>query len=156
MRPKPIQIAIFATLAFLGIKLFSKTGAANKLQFFVSKVAVRFSGITPILDIILGVQNPTNETLRIGSIIGDLYINGDFAANVSGFQLTDIKGLGVSYFPISARLSVSGVVSQVLSIINSISSGGGIQSLINQTISFKGYVNAEGLTIPLNFQYKIV
>lgn len=153
---KPAKILLFAGLAFLGIKYFGKSSAASKLQFFVSKVSIRFAGITPVLDIILGIQNPTGSALRIGSIIGDLYINGNLAAQISGFQLTDIKALGVTYFPISARLSVSGVAFQIIDIIKNISSGAGLNSLLNQTLGFKGYVNAEGLTIPLNFNYKVV
>ncbi len=152
---KPGSIVIASVLAYLGITALRKKGTADKLQFYVHKVAVRFSGLTPILDIILGVQNPTGEALRIGSIVGDLYINGSYVAAIAGYTMTDIKALSASYFPISARLSVFGVVSQAMDIVKAITAGG-ISSLVNQVLAFKGFVNAEGLTIPLDFSYKVL
>lgn len=152
---KGAKILLVGLAAFVGYKLFSKKGAAESLQFFVSKVAVRFSGITPIIDVTLGIHNPTNETLNVGSIAGELYINNNFAANIYGYQAVTIKSLGVSYFPISARLSLSGVASEIMDIINAITSGG-FASLINQTLTFKGKVYAEGITFPLNFNYKVL
>lgn len=153
---KPAKLLLFGAIGFLAYSFIAKKNAASRLQFYVSKVALRFSGITPILDIILAVQNPTQQNLKVGSILGELYINGNYAANISGFQLTDIKSFGVSYFPISARLSISGVVSQIIDIINGLSSGAGIQSLANQVLTFKGTVNAEGVSVPLNFNYKVL
>ena len=152
---KPAQLIIFGALAFFGIKAFSKASAAGKLQFFVSKVALRFSGLTPILDFILGIQNPTNETLRVGSIVGQLFINGDFCANISGYQLTDVKNYATSYFPISARLSTSGLITQVVQIVEGVIDNG-VNSLANQVLTFRGTVNAEGVSVPLNFNYKVL
>lgn len=152
---KPANILLLSVLAYFGVKAIAKKGAADKLQYFVQKVSVRISGFTPILDIVLGIQNPTNEALRIGSIVGDLSINGHYVAAISGYQLTDIKARSVSFFPISARLSLSGVVSQVADIVNAVSSGS-TQSLFNQALGFRGYVNAEGVTFPLNFEYKVL
>lgn len=152
---KPTSIILLSIAAFFGIKMFAKTGAAQRLQFFVQKVNLRFQDFTPIVDIILGIQNPSGESLRIGSIVGELYINGNYAANISGFQLTDIKGLGTSFFPISARLSVSGVVNQIVDLVNGVA-GDGLTALANQNLLFKGFVNAEGFTTPLNFTYKVL
>jgi hypothetical protein len=153
---KPASVLIYGLLAYFGFKAINKASAAKKLQFFVSKVSIRFSGITPILDVVLGINNPTGETLRIGGIAGDLSINGAYVGAIFGYQITDVKSLATSYYPISARLSLSGVVTQAAEIIEAIINGDGINALFNQTIGFKGNVNAEGFTIPLNFSYKVL
>lgn len=155
MKSSTTNILFFSFLGYFGYKMLAKSGAAKALQFFVQKVSLRFSGITPVIDFVIGIQNPTNETLRIGSIVGELYINGNYAANISGFQLTTIQPVGVSYFPISARLSLSGVAMQIVDIVNGVSSDG-ISALANQTLRFKGTVYAEGVNIPLDFQYKVL
>lgn len=153
---KKSSVLLIGILAYFGIKAFAKKSAAEKLQFFVSKVSVRLSGITPIVDIILSIQNPTSETLRVGSIYGQLYLNGNYVANINGTQLTDVKGFGVSSFPISARLSVTGVISEIVDIIQALINNPSLSALSNQTLGFKGYVGAEGLTVPLNFTYKVL
>ena len=104
--------------AFIGYQFINKANAAKRLNYFVQKVSLRFSGLTPIIDIVVGIQNPTNSTIKVGSILGELYINDNFVGTVSGFQLTSIKGLATTYFPISARLSTGGLVSEILSIID--------------------------------------
>lgn len=103
----------------------------------------------------LGIQNPTGESLNVGSIVGDLSINGNYAANISGFQLTTIKAMSATLYPLAARLSVSGLFGEVQDIINAISQGN-VNALLNQTISFKGHVYAEGVTLPLSFSYKVL
>lgn len=129
--------------------------AADKLNYFVQKVTVTFSGFTPIVNVILAIQNPTGESLNIGSIVGDLYINDNYAANISGFQMTTIKPSTVTLFPLAARLSLSGLYGEVKDIINALSTGN-VNVLINQTLKFKGRVYAEGVSIPLSFSYKVL
>lgn len=152
---KPASLLVFAFLGYFGIKTFAKSGAAKNLQFFVQKVSLSFSGITPILNVMFGIQNPSSENLRIGSIVGSLYINGNYAANISGYQLTDIRGFATTYFPVSARLSLYGVVQEVKSIVDAISSGS-LNALLNQQLRFKGVVNAEGFNVPLDFTYNVL
>jgi hypothetical protein len=149
------KILIVGAAAYLGIKLLSKKSAAEKLSYYVNKVSLRFSNWTPVLDVVIGVQNPTNTSINLGSILGDLYINNNYVANIAGYQLVPIAARSNTLYPISARLSVAGLIGEGKDIVNAISTGQ-YGAIINQTLKFKGYVNAEGLTMPLEFSYKVL
>lgn len=152
MNATPIVLGLGA---YLAIKLFAKKAAADKLSYFVQKVSLRFSGITPVLEIIIGVQNPTNTTINLGSIAGDLYINDNYVANIFSYQLVPIAARSATLYPISARLSLSGLIGEGKDIVEAISTGQ-YNTLLNQSLKFKGYVNAEGVTMPLQFSYKVL
>lgn len=149
------NILLVGALAYFGINFLQKGRAAQMLSFIVQRVSFRFSGIVPVIDIVVGIQNPTGQNLNVGSIAGELYLNNAFIANISGFQLTRIKANSVAYFPISARLSISGLIGEGVDIVKAIQQGG-FSQIFNQTIMFKGVVNAEGVSLPLNFQYKVL
>ena len=152
MNTKPLLIGLGL---FVGYRFISKKLAADKLNYFVQKVNIRFSGFTPIIDVILAIQNPTGTSINIGSIVGDLYINSNYVANISGFQLTQIKPAAATLFPLSARLSISGLYGEAKDIINAITTGN-TNVLMQQTLKFKGNVYAEGVTMPLEFSYKVL
>lgn len=152
MNVNPLLIGLFA---WAGIKLIGKKNAAERLQYFVQKVSFRLDGLTPVIDIICAVQNPTGETLTLGSIVGDVYIDSVIVAGVTSYQLTRIKGMSITYLPISARLSISGVISEAGALIDAIKSGG-TSAIINKNVRFKGTVNAEGISLPLDFTYKVL
>lgn len=152
MKPKYLLLGV---AAYLGVKLFAKKNAASHLNYYVQKVSIRFSGYTPILDVILAIQNPTGTALSVGSIVGDLFINDNYVANISGFQLTQIKPMAATLFPLSARLSISGLIGEAKDIINALMVGN-TNVLLNQTLKFNGNVYAEGVTMPLKFSYKVL
>lgn len=152
MKPKFLLLGL---AAFVGFKFFAKKVAAEKLNYFVQKVSIRFSGFTPILDIIIGMQNPTGTTLNVGSIVGELYVNDTYIANVSGFQITQIAPMGTTLFPLSARLSVAGLIGEGKEIVDAILTGN-TNALFNQVLRFNGNVYAEGVTMPLKFSYKVL
>lgn len=152
LKPKYLLIGL---AAYLGAKVFAKKNAAERLNYFVQKVSLRFSGFTPILDVVLAIQNPTGTTLNVGSIVGDLYINDNYVANISGYQLTQIKPMGATLFPLSARLSIAGVIGEAKDIIDALMIGN-TNVLLSQTLRFNGNVYAEGLTMPLKFTYKVL
>lgn len=141
--------------AFVGITYFRKSQAADRLNYFVQRVDLHFEGLTPILNIKIGVQNPTGTLLTVSSIIGDLKFNGEFVAQIYSYQRTPIAPYGVSTLPLSARLSLTGLYGSVKNIITAIQTGG-FNALLNQVIGFKGVINAEGVNIPMAFEYKVL
>lgn len=149
------KVVLIGIASFLGATMFLKILAAKRLNYFVQKVSFRFEGINPVMSIILGVQNPTRETITVGSIFGNLYINNNFVGTVYGFVPTTISGLSLTSFPISARLSLTGLLGEVKDIVTLITNGT-FSAILNQVVSFKGSVNAEGLNMPLNFDYKVL
>lgn len=160
VEPKQLSIVkakylLVGLATYVGIRFFSKKIAAEKLNYFVQKVSLRFSGFTPILDVVLAIQNPTGTVLNVGSIVGELFVNDNYIANISGYQLTQIKPMGATLFPLSARLSISGLIGEAKDIVDAISTGN-TNILLNQSLRFNGNVYAEGVTMPLKFTYKVL
>ena len=146
---------LIGAAAFVGFTFLQKSQAANRLNFFVQKVNLRFEGLTPVMEILLGVQNPTNQVLYVRSILGDMYIDGSYVANVYGWQQVAIQPYRVTSLPIAARLSLTGLAGQVKDIVTQILQGT-FSAILNKTVSFKGHVTAEGVSIPLVFDYKVL
>jgi LEA14-like dessication related protein len=149
------KVIVLGVLGYFGYKVFAKKNALDQLRFFVHKVSLRFSILTPVLDIVIQIQNPTAEPITVNSIVGDLFINDHYVANISSYQLTKINGVSATYFPVSARLSIGGIINEGADIVKAITSGG-INSIINSKIRFKGYVYAERLRAPLDITYKVL
>jgi LEA14-like dessication related protein len=141
--------------AWMGVTYFQKSQAAARLNYIVQRVNIRFEGITPILEILIGIQNPTSQTLTVSSIIGDLRLNGNYMAQIYGYSRTVIQPHSVSPLAITARLSLTGLYGEVKDIISAITNGN-FNALLNQVVSFKGVINAEGVNIPMAFDYKVL
>ncbi len=152
-----IKTVVYVGLAWVGYKFFNKMMAAKRLSFSVRGISVHFSGITPYMDVKIGVANPSNETLHVGSIVGDMYMNGNYVSSISAYGLTEIKGLGESVVPVTAKLSLTGVAAEIQDIVKGIIDKQPLQTILSKTeLKFKGYINAEGTTIPMDFSYKIL
>lgn len=147
MRLKPAQILLpVAGLLVVGLLLQKK--AAGALNYFINKVAIAFEGITPVLRLDIVIQNPSNEGFVVRSITGDITSNGSVIGNASMFQTITISPNSQTLMPVFVRLSPLAVVSDLVSLITK---GSGIP----QTITFKGYVNANEIVSDINMTYKI-
>lgn len=123
---------------------------ATRLNFFIAKLVPRFQGLTPVLDIYVGIMNPTGGTFSINSIAGDVYANNDFIGNLSSFTLTTIKPNSQTVFIATLRMSLIGIVSEVW---NAVSAG---LSTVTFTLKFQGTVNVNGVPVPAVMSYKII
>lgn len=145
MNVKPLLIAGGAYYLYT---LIAKGGAAASLNYRVVKVSISFDGLTPILQLTIGVQNPTNQSFTIRSIVGDITSNDNYLANVSSFTASYIVPNAESLLQINARVSVLGLASDVYDTITG-------NSDIRQNIKFAGSVNVDGVVIPLKLNYAI-
>lgn len=123
---------------------------ATRLNFFIAKLVPRFQGLTPVLDIYIGVQNPTGGTFEINSITGNVYVDENFLGNLSSFTLIQIKPNAQTVFVATLRLSLIGVVQEVW---NAIQTG---LSTVSFTLKFNGTVNVNGVPVPAILSYKII
>ena len=144
---KPSNILIPAAL-FIGWLVYSKSKAINTLTFVVYGVGLKWSNITPILKVDLMVQNVSNETFNISSIVGSLYSNNIYVGNVTSFTPVNVLPASQIIVPIEIRLSLSGIVSDLVSLIT-------LGSGISQNLLLNGYINASGIVAPLNITYKV-
>lgn len=147
MKLNPLIIAPIAYLLFKG---GSSVYNASRLNFFVAKLVPRFQGLTPVIDIYIGVQNPTRGTFRIESFTGNVYANTTLLGNMSSFTLTNVGSNSQTYFIATLRLSLVGVVQEIFNKIQ-----GGVSS-INYTMKIDGTINVNGFPVPVLLSYKII
>lgn len=135
-----------AGLLVIGLLLQKKAAAA--LHYFIKGVAISFEGITPVLRIDVMVQNPSNQSFTVRSIVGSLFADGSKIGDASLFQTVTIAPNSQSVLPVQVRLSPLAIVSDLVSLIMK---GSGIP----KTIVFNGYVNANEMVTDVNMTYSI-
>lgn len=131
----------------LAFYFFNQSRTLGYLNYYIQGVDLGFTGITPVLRINLGIQNPSNDSFQVKSIVGNLYANNSLIGNVSAFGTLNIPAASSVVYPLYIRMSLMGVVSDIVKIFE----GGGI----TQQIEFDGAVNVNNITAPLTFKYSI-
>lgn len=131
----------------LALYFFNKSRSAGFLNFYLKNAELKFSGITPILTLGLAIQNPSNSSFTIKSVVGNLYSNSYLIGNVSAYGEKIVAPASEQIYPLEVRLSLIGVVSDLVKVFT----GGGIA----QQVEFDGAINVDNLTQPLDFKYTI-
>jgi LEA14-like dessication related protein len=107
-------------------------------------------GITPVLDIYIGVQNPTGGTFTVQSVAGKVTANDEYLGDLSSFSLTTVKPNSQTIFISTLRLSLVALAQEVY---NAISEG---LSTVTFTLKFNGTVNVNGVPVPVSLGYRII
>mgnify|MGYP001608090947 FL=1 len=103
-----------------------------------------------MLDIYIGVQNPTGGTFTVQSAVGKVYANENYLGDLSSFTLTTVKPNQQTFFVASLRMSLIGLAQEVY---NAISQG---LSTVSFNLKFNGTVNVNGVPVPIALGYKII
>lgn len=133
-----------AAVALMATK---KATDAIRLKFSFAGVAVKWEGITPILNLKFGIANVTTSEYIVQALTGDVYLNNKLIGMISTFDPITIKPLGVSYTTVNLRLSLTGVVEQIKSILNKEISG---------VVAFKGAVTVAGVSLPVSVEQNLI
>lgn len=129
--------------------LYTQKKAIGLLSYYIKSVdGVSFSGFTPYLDITLAIQNPSNTSFTVKDIIANLTVNGNNVGSISSFVPLEIPEASEVPYPLQIRLNLIGLTQDLITLIQQ-QSGNAI------TINLQGYVNASGITAPINLPYKI-
>ena len=131
-------IAGAAALFFAGRGLLR-----GNLQYRLQGLKVRGSVLQPVIEIAIVIQNPTNQSAKLRSITGEVYIDDKFIANLSFFGETVIKPLAETTVLIQARPSFTGAFETVKDILTR---EGGQKSIA----LVKGSSNVDGITYPFS------
>jgi LEA14-like dessication related protein len=127
---------------------FAEKKAITLLNYYVQGVAVDFDGLTPIMKINIGIQNPSNQNFTVRDFIGNLTANGQNIGTMSAFTPLEIPAASQAFYPVLIRMNAIGIVEDIISLIQS-------QTGISQTVVLDGYVNANGIVAPVHLSYKI-
>lgn len=119
------------------------------MNYFIAGISAKWQGTAPVIELKLGIQNPTDHVFNLKSIVGNLYSGNNFIGNVSSYADVTIKGRSQAVVPVDIRISLIGVA---IDLYNLLVNGNGRE----HTISFSGYVNGNGVTVPLEVSYKVI
>jgi hypothetical protein len=115
-----------------------------------TNVKVLFRGLSfggglrrPTVTLRFGVQNPTDQTANVRSIVGQVDANGRTVADVSGFQGIAVGPNTESILSVQAQPAAVGIVQTVADFLRQKERG-------PVKITFTGTANVDGLNIPLN------
>lgn len=123
--------------------VLSKAHTGQNLQF--QPLAANWDG--GALQVQIGVLNPTNDSLQLNSIAGQLYVNGTAVGTVSNFVPTTIQPNQQT--PITLRY-VPSIFGAVTAILNQITNGGGL------LVAFNGSANVNSIVLPVNLNFQAI
>jgi hypothetical protein len=130
-----IIVAGIAALYFLG------KSRLMKLKIIFRGFKITGGILRPKFNLKFGLQNPTNETANLNSIVGEVIANGKTIANVSTFDQLTIQANRETELNIIAEPIGISIAKTVIDFIKS------RNKLI---VEFKGSANVDNIVYPLN------
>jgi len=124
------------------IYLLSKLRFGQKANFMLRSLRPGGTLLAPTINVEMAVQNPTNQTITIKSITGDLSVNDKYLANVSAFGDQKVLPNQESILRLTARPSATGVFQSIREILT--------QPVGSIAASFQGTANVDGLVVPIS------
>lgn len=139
---------LFGGAAVLLYSLFAKATAGRNLVFYPKGIhSIDFENGSPVLNVKLGVGNTTNHNFSIYSIAGDVYTNNTYIGYISNFSTVNIPARSESLIPIKIKLSLIGIVSQLVD--------GLTQGTWTQKIELDMKANVDNLVVPVVIKYQV-
>lgn len=146
-RITPGQTIAIAAVVFLGYSLIRKSSALMNLVFHPQSIKnLRFEGATPILTMGLAVQNTSNQSFTLQSLAGEIYVNSYLVGNISTFVPQNINPNSETVLYIDARMSLLGIVNDIITAISN--------HTFAQTIVLEANANIDNLQAPIKLNYK--
>lgn len=134
--------------ALVAYNAFAKGSALQTLNFYPKSISsIKFDGVTPVMRFGLAIQNTSNQRMVLRSFAGNLYANGLLIANVSSYNLTPVAPNAETVLMITARLSLLGIVQDIIQAFN----GNGLK----QEIELDARANIDRYNIPIKIKYSV-
>lgn len=128
--------------------LWNLSRAAGNLTFFPGSITgLSLSGTSPVITCELIVQNTSNVSFTINSMVASVYADDTLIGNISNFTPVAINGNSQGTIPLTLELLSISIVNDIIGIIT-----GGVGK---QVITVRGTVNANGIQSGFSLQYKM-
>jgi LEA14-like dessication related protein len=145
----PIVTAVVVFAGLFVVSRFVAGKAVSRFSFALSKIDVSYAGLVPILTLSILVRNPTPTTVRVNRIEGDIYVNGEYVAQVSNYKGISIAAQGETIYPIDVELLVNAIVRELMDVLR-----GALSKPIY--IRFDGTAVIEDISIPIDVTHKLL
>jgi hypothetical protein len=141
---------IFPFLIIGGLAAWFFISARNlsqNIKFVIRRISFGGTFLQPKIFITLAAQNPTNAGATVKSIVASINYKGNTFADVSSFQVQNIRPQSENMIVLTAQPSAIGIFSTVRNIIQD-------KKFVND-IAIVGTANIDGVNVPINLQYGI-
>lgn len=136
-----MQYLIFGVLALLGLNLIRQEAAANALVFDFSGLSFSGGIINPILTVRIQAMNNTRAAINLQHMGGELFVNDTKVGNMLLLRPTVIQPENFTILEFQIRDIGINILPVIQNIISS----------RNYTASFKGRINSNGVSFPVEF-----
>lgn len=139
-----IGSGIFLTALLIGRKLLRKGETIKALNVNVTNIDFNKKERTFIVK--LRLINPANASIKIKSIVGDIFWKGSAAATIDFRNEFILKSNEerIIDIPVKLNLELATIVLQLIT--------GKLKETLTGKFEVKAFVNAEGLVVPFEFE----
>lgn len=123
--------------------ILKKSTLLNRVEFYLNKAKVGGTLFRPSIDLEILIQNPTNVSAELKSIVGEVFVNDNYVARFSKFGSQVIEPNSSSIFQINAVPSLTGAFSAVKELLTQ-PKGSGVR------VKTTGTANVDKIVIPFD------
>jgi hypothetical protein len=137
------RLFIAAGLLAFGLFAFKNLNFVNKLEWEIKDVSASIGFFNSQLKLDVALKNNTDTVVNLNSIVGVISVNNQIVGNVNYTTPLTIEAGKTTILTISTNILNTTFLTQLLQLIQ------------NKTaiVNFKGTVNAQGLILPINYDY---
>lgn len=138
------RLFIAAGLLAFGLFAFKNLNFVNKLEWEINNVSASIGFFNSQIKLDVALKNNTSTVVNLNSIVGVISVNSQIIGNVNYTTPLTIEAGKTTILTISTNILNTTFLTQLLQLIQ------------NKTaiVNFKGTVNAQGLILPINYDYK--
>ena len=128
--------------------------AGENIKVNLANVSIRKgSGLSlPTIKIDFEVQNPTNMPVSLKGVVGDVYINGQYLANVSNLSNIQIKPNASTIYSVDVKAGLTDAISTVINLLKKKSAG----EKTGLTMTADLNVNVNDVLFPVSINRKLI
>jgi hypothetical protein len=139
------RLLLTAGLLAFALFAYKNYNFVKKLEWNITNVRAEVGVLNSKVILDVALTNNTDTIVNLNSIVGVISFNGQIVGNVNYNTNLIIDAGKTTILTIAADINNINVFNQLLLFIN----------YKNAIVNFKGTVNAQGLIIPINYDYDL-
>lgn len=140
--------ALLLLAGLAGLYLWNLSKAVENLQYLPGNITgFSLQGLSPTITAELIIQNTSNLSFTINSLVGSVTSNGTQIGNVADFTPVSVPANSQGVIPLTLTLLPVGIVNEIVSILSG--------NTGTRDILIHGSVNANGIQQAFDIPYKI-
>ena len=143
-----IRFGLILAALWWAVKSFAGS-TAGAVLYLPGKIKFSgFSGLDPVIEFDLKIQNVTPISFTVNSFAGEIYYQNKYVANISSFYKQTVAANSQTIYKLKAIVSLGGFGTQIVQAIRNKNR--------NFAIDLKGSANINGVPVPVQITYKII